>query len=62
MGPWSDISKDDSFLQGYYSPEICPRLQSANRVYIFTAGNSSNRDIYRFNIVPLELVVRDCEV
>jgi len=61
-GPGTEIGKHDSFPPGYYSPEICPRLQSANRVYIFTAGNWSNRDIYRLTIVPLERVVRDCEV
>jgi hypothetical protein len=52
-----DIGKHDSFRQGDYSPEICLRLQSAYRVCIFTAGNWSDRDIYRLTIVPLEVVV-----
>ena len=56
-GPWTKIGTHDSSPQGYYSPEICPKFQSAKKVYIFTAGNWNNRDVYHLTVVPLELVV-----
>jgi hypothetical protein len=56
-GPWTKIGTHDSTPQGYYSPEICPKFQSAKKVYIFTAGNWNNQDVYRLTVVPLELVV-----
>jgi hypothetical protein len=54
-GPWTRIGSYDSSPQGYYSPEICPKFQNANQVFIFTAGNWNNPDVYRLTIVPLEL-------
>ena len=56
-GPWTKIGTHDSSPQGYYSPEVCPKFQSAKKVYIFTAGNWNNRDVYRLTVVPLELIV-----
>ena len=56
-GPWTKIGSYDSTPQGYYSPEICPKFQTEKEVYIFTAGNWHNREVYRLTIVPLELTV-----
>jgi hypothetical protein len=41
--------------QGYYTPEICPKFQTGNRVFVFTAGNWTNPEVYRLTVVPLEL-------
>jgi|GEM_PF-3988336 hypothetical protein len=56
-GPWTKIGTHDSSSQVYYLPEICPKFQTAKKVYIFTAGNWNNRDVYHLTVVPLELVV-----
>jgi hypothetical protein len=54
-GPWAKIGSHDSSPQGYYSPEICPKFQTENNVFVFTAGNWNNPDVYRLTVVPLEL-------
>ena len=45
----------ESSPQGYYTPEICPKVQTGNRVFVFTAGNWTNPEVYRLTVVPLEL-------
>ena len=54
-GPWTRIGSQEFSPQGYYSPEICPKFQTAGRVYVFTAGNWNNPDVYRLTMVPLDL-------
>jgi len=54
-GPWTQIGSYDSSPQGYYSPEICPKFQTENKVYVFAAGNWNNPDVYRLTVFPLEL-------
>ncbi len=54
-GPWTQIGSYDSTPAGWYSPEVCPRFQTGNRVVALTAGNFNDPDQYRLTIVPLEL-------
>ena len=54
-GPWTPIGSHESSPQGYYSPEICPKFQIKNKVFVFTAGNWNNPEVYRLTVVPLEL-------
>jgi hypothetical protein len=54
-GPWTQIGSYDSSPQGYYSPEICPKFQNANQVFVFTSGNWTDPEAYRLTVVPLEL-------
>ena len=54
-GPWNRIGTYNSSPQGYYSPEICPKFQTENGAFVFTAGNWNNPEVYRLTVVPLEL-------
>ncbi len=54
-GPWTKIGSHESSPAGYYSPEICPKFQNENKVFVFTAGNWNNPEVYRLTVVPLEL-------
>ena len=54
-GPWTQIGSYESSPQGYYSPEICPKFQTDNKVFVFTAGNWNNPEVYRLTVFPLEL-------
>lgn len=54
-GPWTRIGSYDSAPAGYYSPEICPKFQSANQVFALAAGNWNNREVYRLTLFPLQL-------
>ncbi len=54
-GPWTQIGSYPSTPSGWYSPEVCPRFQSENRVVALTAGNWNDAESYRLTIVPLEL-------
>jgi len=56
-GLWTRIGFYDSSPQGYYSPEICPKFQTWDKVFVFTAGNWNNPDVYRLTVVPVELSV-----
>jgi hypothetical protein len=53
-GPWTQIATHDWSPQGYYSPEICPKFQSKERVFVFTAGNWDDPKDYRLTVVPIE--------
>jgi hypothetical protein len=56
-GPWSHIHSHTWFPQGYYCPSICPKFQSEDRIYVFTAGDFNDWwDYYRLTIVPVDLV------
>jgi hypothetical protein len=54
-GPWTHIGFREWSPQGYYSPEVCPKFQSSSRVYLLTAGDWNNPDVYRLTLVPLDL-------
>jgi hypothetical protein len=55
-GPWTQIGSHTWFPQGYYCPGICPRFQSADRVYVMTAGDFTNGvPYYHLTVVPIDL-------
>jgi hypothetical protein len=55
-GPWTLIHSHSWSPQGYYCPGICPKFQSAKRVYVVTAGDFYNWwDYYRLTLVPVDL-------
>jgi hypothetical protein len=54
-GPWTRIGSYDSQPSGYYSPQVCPEFQTANRIFAFTAGNWYSPSDYRLTVVPLEI-------
>ena len=55
-GHWTRIGSYDSQPSGYYSPEVCPKFQTPDKVFVFTAGNWNSPPDYRLTVVPLELV------
>lgn len=56
-GPWTQIGSHTWFPQGYYCPGICPKFQSANRVYVMTTGDFTNSlPYYHLTVVPIELI------
>jgi len=55
-GPWTRIGSQVWSPQGYYCPCICPRFQSADRIYVVTAGDWTNSSVYRLTLVPVGLV------
>jgi hypothetical protein len=55
-GPWTQIGSHTWFPQGYYCPAICPKFQTANRVYVITTGDYRNAlPYYHLTVVPVEL-------
>ena len=54
-GPWTNIGSYDSKPSGYYSPQVCPKFQTSEHVYAFTAGNWSSPKDYRLTVVPLTI-------
>lgn len=54
-GPWTQIGSHTWSPQGYYCPCICPKFQSASRIYVFTAGDWTNRDVYHLTVVPVDV-------
>ena len=54
-GPWTRIGSYDSSPQGYYSPEVCPKFQNDDKVFVLTAGNWEDPKAYRLTVVPLDL-------
>jgi hypothetical protein len=55
-GPWNRIGSYDSQPSGYYSPEVCPKFQTADKIYVFAAGNWNSPPDYRLTVFPLEIV------
>jgi hypothetical protein len=55
-GPWAPIGSYESSPSGYYSPQVCPRFQTPDKVFAFTAGNWDSPSDYRLTVVPLEFV------
>ncbi len=56
-GPWNRIGSYDSTPAGWYCPEICPKFQNGNRVWVITAGYWVSPEDYRATMVPLELSI-----
>jgi hypothetical protein len=56
-GPWKSVATHDFTPQGYYCPNICPKYTSPDgtRLYVFTAGNWNNGEVYRLTVVPISL-------
>jgi hypothetical protein len=55
-GPWTLIGSHEFSPQGYYCPGVCPKFQSADKVYVTTAGDFNNWwDHYRLTMVPVDL-------
>lgn len=56
-GPWRQIPTRGWSPQGYYCPVVRPKFQSAERIYVITAGDFNNWwNYYRLTLVPLELI------
>ncbi len=52
-GPWTSIGSSKRFTPGgFYCPEICPKFLTADRAYIWTAGNWNDPRSYKLHIVP----------
>ncbi len=55
-GPWTSIGSHTWAPQGYYCPGVCPKFQSAERVYVVTAGDFTNDlPYYHLTVVPIDL-------
>ena len=55
-GPWTCIDSHTWSPQGYYCPIVCPKFQSADKVYVVTAGDFMNWwQYYHLTFVPLDL-------
>ena len=54
-GPWTKIGSYDSKPSGYYSPQVCPKFQTSENVFAFTAGNWNSPKDYRLTVVPLKI-------
>jgi len=59
-GPWITIGSVSFEPQGYYSPQICPKLISDNgmKFTVFTAGDWYDDRFYRLTLVPIEILVK----
>lgn len=55
-GPWIQFHSERFRPQGYYSPQISPRLISASRTLIWTAGNWNEPKYYRLTLLPLRFL------
>jgi hypothetical protein len=55
-GPWTRIGSYESAPSGYYTPGVCPKFQTANKAYVFTAGNWTSPPDYRLTVVPLDIL------
>jgi hypothetical protein len=55
-GPWTQVGSHTWAPQGYYSPVICPKFQTVDRIYVVTAGDWLNWwDYYRLTFVPVDI-------
>jgi hypothetical protein len=56
-GPWKQVYSYTWKPSGYYCPAICPKFQSPERIYVFTAGSGTdvNGSTYCLTAVPIEL-------
>jgi hypothetical protein len=55
-GSWTQIKSHTWHPQGYYTPLVCPKFQTADKVYVVTAGDYLNWwEYYRLTLVPISL-------
>jgi hypothetical protein len=56
-GPWNIVGSHVFKPQGYYCPEVCPKFTSEDGsiVWVFTAGDWTNGEVYRLTAIPLTL-------
>ncbi len=56
-GPWTKISSHRFSPQGFYSPQVCPKFnrEGDKSLFVFTAGDWNNPDVYRLTVVPIFL-------
>jgi hypothetical protein len=56
-GPWRNVGSHTWTPQGFYCPQVCPKFTSedGSKLWVFTAGNWNNSDVYRLTGVPLNL-------
>jgi hypothetical protein len=56
-GPWKTVGSHVFKPEGYYCPGACPKFTSADgsTIWVFTAGDWNNPDVYRLTAVPLTL-------
>jgi hypothetical protein len=55
-GPWVQCGAHAFFPAGYYVPAILPLWQSADRVYVLTAGDFRKpAEHYKLTVVPIDL-------
>ncbi len=54
-GPWTRIFSYDSQPSGYYSPCVCPKFQTADKVYVLAAGDWKSPPDYRLTVIPVEI-------
>jgi hypothetical protein len=54
-GPWNRTGTHAWSPQGYYCPCICPKFQTDSQVYVLTAGDWTNHQVYRLTVIPLAL-------
>jgi len=52
-GPWTRIGAYDSQPSGYYCPQVCPKFQTPDKVFVFTAGNWESPADYRLTVIPV---------
>lgn len=55
-GPWTQVGAHAFFPEGFYVPTILPRWQSAERIYVLTAGDFRKpAEHYKLTVVPVDL-------
>lgn len=55
-GPWNQIGAHAFFPHGLYVPNVLPRFQSRDRIYVLTGGDFRKPgEFYKMTIVPVEL-------
>jgi hypothetical protein len=55
-GPWTQVGAHAFFPQGYYVPNVLPRFQSHDRIYVLTGGDFRKpAEYYKMTVVPVDL-------
>lgn len=54
-GPWKIVGSHTFNPQGYYCPTVCPKFTEDSKVWVITAGDWTNPEVYRLTGVPVTL-------
>ena len=54
-GPWNRVGSHTWTPQGFYTPAVCPKFQTKDRVYVFTTGNFHDSSLYHLTAIPVDL-------